>query len=111
MVREEAKDLHKCLMVYHNTPLTGSLQLLMQILQGRSTRSDLPMSNAARKQLGVPSEVLRKSEKHEVLPSHDYHVGQCVMYQDDTSKQWYPATIKSFCPEKKKLYHNYQRWC
>ena len=43
-------DLFKCLMIYHNTPLTSSMKSLMQILQSRITRSDLPMSNAARKQ-------------------------------------------------------------
>ena len=47
--KEECKDLYKCLMIYHNTPLTGSMQLPTQILQGRSVRSALPMSNAARK--------------------------------------------------------------
>ena len=34
--KEEGKDFYKCLMIYYNTPLTGSLQLPMQILQGRS---------------------------------------------------------------------------
>ena len=57
----------------------GSLQLPMQILQGRSARSDLPMSYAARKQLGIHPQVLRNSDKHEVLPTHDLHVGQSVM--------------------------------
>ena len=33
--KEEGKDLFKCLMIYHNTPLSGSLQSLMQILQNR----------------------------------------------------------------------------
>ena len=46
--KEEGKDFYKCLMIYHNTPLTGSLQSPMQILQGRNARSDLSMSNAAR---------------------------------------------------------------
>ena len=46
--KEEGKDLFKCLMIYHNTPLSGSLQSPMQILQSRSARSDLPMSNAVR---------------------------------------------------------------
>ena len=38
-----------------------------------------------------------------VLPSHDYHVGQCVVYQDpdNTIKWWYPATITSLCAEKR----------
>ena len=62
--KEEGKDLFKCLMIYHNTPLTGSLQSPMQILQSRSARSDLPMSNAARKQLGLHSEELRDINKH-----------------------------------------------
>ena len=95
--KEEGKDLFKCLMIYHNTPISGSLQSPMQILQSRCTRSDLPMSNAARKQLGLHPEKLRTVFKNEQLPSHDLHIGQDVMYQDATSKQWYPATITSLC--------------
>ena len=77
--KEEGEDLYKCLMIYHNTHLTGSFQLPLQILQGRSARSDLPMSSAARKQLGIQPEVLRNVDKHEVLPTHDLHVGQNIM--------------------------------
>ena len=66
--------------------LSDSLQSPMQILQSRSARSDLPMSNAARQQLGLQSERLRNVSKNENLPSHDLHIGQDVMYQDD-SKQ------------------------
>ena len=84
--KEEGKDLSKHLMIYCNTPLTGSLLLLMQILQGRHTRSDLPMYNAARKQLGIQPEVIRNIDKHEVVPTHDLHVGQNVMYQDSVTK-------------------------
>ena len=73
-------------MIYHSTPLSGSLQSLMQILQSRCSRSDLPMSNAARQQLGLQPERLRTVYKNEHLPSHDLHVGQDVMYQDVTSK-------------------------
>ena len=73
--KEEDKDLYKCLMICNNTPLTGSLQSPMQILQGRRARSDLPMSNAARKQHGIKHEMLRNSDKHEVLPTHDLPVG------------------------------------
>ena len=83
--KEEGKDFCKCLMIYHNTPLTGSAQLPMQIFQGRSARSDLPMSNAARKQFGIQPEVLKNIDKHEVLPTHDLHVGQHVMYHDSVS--------------------------
>ena len=52
------------------------IQAAMQILQGRRARFDLPMSNAARKQLGIQPGVLRNSDKHEVLLTHDLHVGQ-----------------------------------
>ena len=30
--KEEGQDLHKCLMIYRNTPLSSHLQLPMQIL-------------------------------------------------------------------------------
>ena len=79
--KEEGKALFKCLMIYLNTPLTGSLQSLLQVLQSRSTRFDLPMSNAARKQHGLHSEDLRNTSKHEHLPSHDFHVGPDVMFK------------------------------
>ena len=57
----------------------------MQILQSESARSDFPMSNAGREQLGIQSKVLRNIDKHEVLPTHDLHVGQSVMYQDSVT--------------------------
>ena len=97
--KEESKDLFKCLMIYYNTPLTSSFQSPMQISQSRSTRSDLPMSNAARKQLGLDSEQLRNKHKHEHLPSHDLHVAQDVMFQDVPSKWSFPATITSLCSQ------------
>ena len=71
----------------------------MQILQGRNVRSDLPMSNAARKQLGIQPEVVRNTDTHAVLLTHDLHVGQRVMYQDSASKHWYWPVIDSLCPE------------
>ena len=86
-------------MIYHNTPLTNSLKSPMQILQSQCARSDLPMCNAARQQLGLQSEDLRKADKHEHLPTHDYHIGKDVMFQGMTSKWWYPATLTSLCPE------------
>ena len=73
-------------MIYHNNALTGIMKSPMQILQGGNARSDLPMSNAARKQLGIQPEVVRNNDKHAVLPMHDLHVGQDVMYHDSTSK-------------------------
>ena len=76
-------------MIHHNTLLTDIMESPMQILEGGNARSDLPMSNAARKQLGIQPKVVRNSDKHAVLPTNDLHVGQHVMFQDSTSKHWY----------------------
>ena len=97
--KEEGKDLFKCLMIYNNTPLTGSLLSLMQILQSKSARSDLLMSNAARKEHDLHLEDIRNTSKHEYLPSHDLHFCQDIKFQDATRKQWYPATITCLCAE------------
>ena len=71
----------------------------MQILQGTNARSDLPMSNAAKKHHGIQPEVIRNSDKHAVLPTHDLHVGKKVRYKDSTSKCCYSAVIESLFPE------------
>ena len=55
------------------------------------------MSNESRQEVGLQSEKLRHVNKNEHLPSHDLHIGQEVMHQDATSRQWYPATITSLC--------------
>ena len=97
--KEEGKDLYHSLMVYCNTPLSSNLQSPMQILTSRSARSDLPMSNAARKQKGLDCEQLRPTCKNEQLPLHDLHLDQAVIYQDPSDKRWYPATITRLCQE------------
>ena len=97
--KEEGKDLYKCLMVYCNTPLSSNLQSPMQILVSRSARSNLPMSNAARRQKGLDCKHLRTQYKNEQVPSYDLHLDQAVMYQDPSDKRWYPATITRLCQE------------
>ena len=97
--REESTDLYKSLMIYCNMPLTSNLQSPMQILQNRVTRSQLPMSNNARRQLGLETEKVRTKTKSENLPLHDLYLGQDVMMQDPTSKQWSPAVITRLCKE------------
>ena len=94
-------------MIYCNTPLSGSLQSPMQILQSRSTRSHL--SNAARQQLGLQPEKLRNVSKNEHLPSHDQHIEQDIMYQDARSKWWYPATITSLCVQPRSYSVTYRK--
>ena len=98
-VKEEGQDLHKCLMVNRNTPLSSQLQSPMQILSSRATRSNLPLSNAARKQIGIQSEELRCRHKNQHLPTHDLSLNQTVMYQEPVSKKWYPAKITKLCDE------------
>ena len=98
-VKEEGPDLHKCLMVYRNSPLSSQLQLSMQILSSRTARSSLPLSNMAKKQMGVQSEELRCGHKNQHLPTHDLSLKQTVMYQEPVSKQWYPAKITRLCDE------------
>ena len=98
-VKEEGVDLYKSLMIYRNTPLSNQLQSPMHILHSQTARSQLPMSNAARKQHGLSSEQLRVKSKNKQLPTHNQHIGQGVMYQDPVTKRWYPATITSLCQE------------
>ena len=97
--REEGADLFKALTIYRNTLLASHLQSPMQMLQSRTVRSQLPMSNAARQQLGLQTEMVRIKMKNEHLPSHDLCLGQNVMIQDPTSKRWSPAVITRLCKE------------
>ena len=97
--KDEGRDLFKSLMTYCNTPLTSNLQSPMQILQSRTARSQLSMSNAPRKQLGLQKDQLRARSKNEHLPSHDLCVGQKAIVQEPTSKRWYPVIITSLCQE------------
>ena len=92
---EEGTNYQKALMIYRNTPLDGSLLSLIQILQGRAAKSDLPMSYAAKVKFGLansqPASLI--PEKNEHTPTHDYKLNQDVMYLDPVSKKWFPATI------------------
>ena len=101
--KEEGTDLYKSLMIYRNTPLSHKLKSPMQILKSRTARTQLPMSNAARRQQGLGSEQLRVTNKNEHLPTHDYHIEQSVMYLNPINKRWYSARIRGLCQEPKKL--------
>ena len=61
--RKEGADLYKALMIYCNMPLASNLQSPMQILQKRAARSQLPMSNSARRQLALETEKVRTKTK------------------------------------------------
>ena len=77
-------DINKYLMIYHNTPLACTSKSLIQMLQQISARSQLPMSNMARRRLGIVAEQSPKKNQH--LPSHDFHIGQDVMCQSPITK-------------------------
>ena len=96
--KDEGTYIYKCLMIYCNTPLESMSKSPMQMLQQRSARSQLPMSNAACRKLGIAAEQ-RTANKNQHLPLHDLYIGQEVMYQDSVTKRWFPATIKALCPE------------
>ena len=96
--KDEGTDIHKGLMIYHNMPLASTSKSPMQMLQQRSARLQLPMSNAARRQLGIAIEQ-PSSNKNQHLPTHDFHIGQEVVCQSPINKRWFPATIKALCPE------------
>ena len=86
-------------MIYRETPLSSHLQSLMQILSSRATRSTLPLSNVAKRQMGTQSEELRVKQKNQHLPTHDLCLNQTLMYQEPTSKKWYPVRITKLCKE------------
>ena len=94
---EEGVDIYKYLMIYHNTPLACTSKSPMQMLQQRSARSQLPMSNVARRRLGIVAEQPPRKNQH--LLSLDFHIGQDVMCQSPITKKWFPAKIKELCPE------------
>ena len=82
------------------TPLSSQLQSPIQILSSRATRSSLPLSNAAKKQMGsILDKELRCRQKNQHLPTLDLSLNQTVMYQEPVGKKWYPAKITRLCDE------------
>ena len=99
---KEGVNINKYLMIYRNTPLACTSKSPMQMLQQRSARSQLPMSNVARRRLGIVAEQPPRKNQHLLL--HDFHIGQDVMCQSPITKKWFPVKIKELCPEPR----NYQ---
>ena len=95
----EGQDLYKFLMIYRNTPLSSTLQSPVQMLSNRITRSNLPLSNAAKLQMGLCINHPTTDQKDQHLPMHDLCINQTVMYQDTTTNKWYPVTIVKWCEE------------
>ena len=87
---EEGQFPYTALMVYRNTPLNGSLQSPMQILQGRQAHTDLPLFHAAKLKMGInhiprpTDEILHVKDKSLSTPTHDIPIGQHAMYREPT---------------------------
>ena len=105
--QEEGQSPYTALMVYRNTPLNGTLQSPMQILQGRQAHTNLPLSHAAKVQMGInhapqpTAEILRVKDKLLSSPTHNIPIGQIVMYREPNDKRWYPAIVIQQSPEKR----------
>ena len=82
--KEEGQSPYTALMVYRSTPLNGSFQSPMQILQGRQAHTDLPMSHAAKVKMGInhisrpTAEILHVKDKSLSAPTHDIPIGQHI---------------------------------
>ena len=75
--QEEGQSPYTALMVYRNTPLNGSLQSPIQILQGRQAHTDLLLLHAAKVKMGInhtprpTAEILHVKDKSLSTPTHD----------------------------------------
>ena len=105
--KEEGQSPYTALMVYRNIPISGTLQSLMQILQGRQAHTDLPLLHAAKVKMGINhaprpnAEILHAKDKSLSIPTHDIPIGQNVMYREPSDTRWYLATVIQQLPEKR----------
>ena len=82
-------------MVYRNTPLNGSLQSPMQILQGSQAHTDLALLHAAKVKMGINhiprpyAEILCVKDKSLSTPTHDIPIGQHIVYGEPNDGRWY----------------------
>ena len=89
---KEGQSPYTALMVYRNTPLNGTLQSPMQILQGRQTCTDLPLSHAAKVQMGInhapqlTAEILHVKDKLLSSSTYDIPIHQIIMYWEPNNK-------------------------
>ena len=49
--------------------------------------------------MGLHSEHLKLNQKNQHLPTHDLYLDQAVMYQDTTTRKWYPVKITKLCDD------------
>ena len=95
---KEGVDINKYLMIYRNTPLACTSKSPMQMLQQRSARSQLPMSNVARRRLGIVAEQPpRKKISIYCCMTSTLVKMSCVRVP--SPKKWFPVKIKELCPE------------
>ena len=79
----------------------------MHILQGRYAHTDLPLSHAAKVQMGInhapwpTAEILHVKDKLLSWPTHDILIGHNIMYREPNDKRWYPAIVIQQLLEKR----------
>ena len=100
--KDGGTDIHKYLMIYCNMPLASMSKSSMQMLQQRSPRLQLPMSNAAKRQLGIALEQL-STNKIQHLPLHDYHIGQERYVSKSYNQEMVSCNYQSIMSRTKKL--------
>ena len=89
---KEGQFPYTTLMVYRNTPLNGTLQSPIQILQGRQAHTDLPLLHAAKVQMSInhapqpTAESLHVKDRLLSSPTHGISIGQDVMYREPINK-------------------------
>ena len=86
-------------MTYRNTPLSSTLTIADADPFQQNHQIYLATANAAKCKMGLCSNHLRINQKNQHLPTHDLCLDQVVMYQDVTTKKWYPAKITKLCDE------------
>ena len=101
--KDKGTNLYKSLMIYRNTPLSHKIQSPVQSPAIKNCQKSTTNVQCSRIQQGLGSEQLRVNNKNEHLPTHDFHIGQSVMYLNPTNKGWYPVRIRSPLPRTKKL--------
>ena len=107
--KEEGQDLYKCLMTYRNKPLSSTLLSPMQMLSNRITRSNLPLSTAAKLQMGLCIHHPTTDQKNHHLLTHDL----CIRSNSHVPRRYNQKMVSSNNNQMmwgtQKLYHLHRR--
>ena len=84
-------------------PQASHMQSVKVIEQSNDKKSQvkLVMAQSTHMQSSKQPEIIWNSYKHEALPTHDLNVFQQAMFQDSTSKYWYPDVSANLSPDSR----------